>query len=299
MPETTATPRPPSPRRARFIARQRWELLDHLSELTEAPLVGLSFLWLVLLVIDLTRGLGGALLALHYIIWAVFILDFLVRFAIAPQKLPFLRKNWLTAISLVLPALRLFRALQFLRYLRYLRAARAVRSLTLVRVVSSVNRGMRATRGLLGRRRIVYVVTITLIVIATGAAGMAAFENPAELRADGHELAPGEGIANYAEALWWTTMIITSLGSQYWPRSTEGRILCVLLALYGFAVFGFITATISSWLIGRDARAEEQSRADHGSPVAARAAPDVAAELAALRHEIAALRQEVHARRSQ
>ena len=32
-------------------------------------------------------------------------------------------------------------------------------------------------------------------------------------------------------------MLLTSLGSKYWPRTAEGRVLCFILALYGFAVF--------------------------------------------------------------
>ncbi len=43
------------------------------------------------------------------------------------------------------------------------------------------------------------------------------------------------------------------MGSDYWPRTPEGRILCLLLALYAFAVFGYVTATLASYFIGRDA----------------------------------------------
>ena len=35
---------------------------------------------------------------------------------------------------------------------------------------------------------------------------------------------------------------MTTLGSEYWPKSTEGRLLCFLLAVYAFAVWGYITA---------------------------------------------------------
>ena len=35
--------------------------------------------------------------------------DFGLRLALAPHKLRYVRHNWLTAISLVLPALRIFR----------------------------------------------------------------------------------------------------------------------------------------------------------------------------------------------
>ena len=40
---------------------------------------------------------------------------------------------------------------------------------------------------------------------------------------------PG-GLRNYPEALWLTAMLLTSLGSEYWPCTGEGRALCFLLA---------------------------------------------------------------------
>lgn len=46
---------------------------------------------------------------------------------------------------------------------------------------------------------------------------------------------------------------MTTLGSQVWPQSEEGRLLCFLLALYAFTVFGYVTATLAAFFIGRDA----------------------------------------------
>lgn len=48
-------------------------------------------------------------------------------------------------------------------------------------------------------------------------------------------------------------MLIASLGSDFWLVTTEGRILSTLLAVYGLAVFGYITATFASFFVGRDA----------------------------------------------
>jgi voltage-gated potassium channel len=48
-------------------------------------------------------------------------------------------------------------------------------------------------------------------------------------------------------------MLLTSIGSEFWPATTEGRVLTVLLSLYGFATFGYITATFASYFVGRDA----------------------------------------------
>jgi len=42
---------------------------------------------------------------------------------------------------------------------------------------------------------------------------------------------------------------MTTLRAQYWPQTSEGRILCVLLTVYAFASFGFIAATIASYFI--------------------------------------------------
>jgi voltage-gated potassium channel len=45
-------------------------------------------------------------------------------------------------------------------------------------------------------------------------------------------------------------MILTTLGSQYWPRTPEGRVLGFLISLYAFAVFGYFTALLASFFVG-------------------------------------------------
>jgi voltage-gated potassium channel len=65
------------------------------------------------------------------------------------------------------------------------------------------------------------------------------------------------GLIDYGTALWWTSMILTTMGSEYWPQTFEGRLLCIILALYAFAVFGYVTATIATYFIGRDAEENE------------------------------------------
>ena len=60
-------------------------------------------------------------------------------------------------------------------------------------------------------------------------------------------------------------MIMTTMGSAYWPQTAEGRILCVLLALYSFTVFGYVTATLASFFIHRDAGRPETDLASQDS----------------------------------
>jgi len=88
------------------------------------------------------------------------------------------------------------------------------------------------------------------------------------------------GFTSYADALWWTAMLLTTMGSQFWPQTPEGRLLCLLLALYGFAVFGYITASFASFFVGQEAKSNESEVAG-------------ASDLAALSAEIRALREEL------
>ena len=252
---------------------ERWEALRDLEGWLERPMMVLGVAWLVLLVIELVRGLSPALEWTATAIWIVFIADFALRLALAPERGAYLKRNWLTLISLAVPALRLFRAL---RALRVLRAGRALRSVRLVKVVASINRGMRALGRSMRRRHLGYVVALTTIVIVAGAAGMYAFEG---------DRAGAEGtLRSYGDALWWTTMIMTTLGSDFWPRTAEGRVLCVLLALYAFAVFGYVTASLATYFIGREASAPDGELAD------AAAIANLRRELALLREEVAAVR---------
>jgi voltage-gated potassium channel len=238
----------------RRLRRERWALLASIIRLTEQPMIVLSFAWVVLVVVDLARGLTAPLLLATNAIWILFIVDFLIKLIIAPSRLLFLRKHWITAASIALPA---FRVLQAFRFFRMLRLFRAGGTVNLLRLLTSTRRGMQALAKTLGRRGFGYMVAITAMVIFLGAAGMLYFENPATLAGAGYD---ARGISSYAEAVWWTAMIMTTMGSDYWPRSPEGRILCWMLALYAFTVFGYITATIASHFILSDRQRDRQAR---------------------------------------
>lgn len=58
-------------------------------------------------------------------------------------------------------------------------------------------------------------------------------------------------------------MIVITMGTDYWPVTPEGKMLSFILALYGFSILGYITATLASFFIGRDA--EEKSAPLAGS----------------------------------
>jgi voltage-gated potassium channel len=254
---------------------ERWELLARINSGLEKPMIVLGFVWLVLVVVELTAGLSPALERLGYLIWALFAVQFLLELMLAPSKTSYLRGNWITVLALAAPAFRVLAAFRFVR------ALRAARGLRLLRVVTSLNRGMRSLGRVMGRRGFGYVATLTALVVAGGAAGVYAFERNV----------PGSVVADFGSALWWTAMVITTMGTDYFPRSAEGRLLCLLLATYGFAVFGYVTAAIASVFVARDAEAEG------GNLAAGRQLEQLHQEFVALRREFGETAARLDARR--
>jgi voltage-gated potassium channel len=221
---------------ANKLTSERKKLLNTLDNFLEGPMIFLGFVWLGLLVIELVSGLSPVLQFISVTIWGIFILDFIIKFALATVKVRFLKSNWLTAVSLIIPALRVFRVLRVLRVFRGVR---------LIRIFSSLNRSMKSLGATMSRRGFGYVVILAMVFTFGGAAGMYAIEkgNP--------------GFENYGSSLWWTAMRIITAGSEAWPMTSEGRALAFVLALFGYAVFGYMTATLATFFIGRDAEEKD------------------------------------------
>jgi len=252
------------------LDQERSEVLQQWDDWLEMPMLVLSFTWLGLLIVELIWGLNPWLDAIGITIWIAFIGDFGIKFLLAPSKRSYLKHNWLIAFSLIIPGLRTFR---IARVIQSMQSIHAVRGLQLLGVMTRTNRGMRLLAASVQRRGLGYVAAFTAIVIFAGSAGMYAFE---------HELPNGKGIPDYGTALWWTAMVMTTIGSDYFPKTAEGRVLCFLLALYAVAICGYATATLATFFVTQDAEDAESAIAG-------------ATSIQALQVEIIALRTEIQA----
>ena len=71
------------------IQSERKKLLHTLENILEGPMIFLGFVWLALLVVELVWGLSPLLQTVSLVIWALFIVDFLLKFLLAPDKFLF------------------------------------------------------------------------------------------------------------------------------------------------------------------------------------------------------------------
>lgn len=228
----------------------------------------LAFIWIALVVVSIVDPMPAVKQGLAFI-WYVFIGDFCLRALVAPDKRNFLKHNWLGTISLLLPALRAFQIFSFLTTMPLFAISTHG---TLLLILSSINRSMSALGKLMRRRGTGYVVTLTFIVIVASAAGVLSYEKPVHA---------ANGIHNIWQALYWAAMMVTTIGSDYWPQTAGGKLLTVCLSLYGVAILSYIAAALASFFVGHDARDKEGDIASSD-------------DIRELRHEICRLRSQIH-----
>lgn len=135
---------------------------------------------------------------------------------------------------------------------------------------------MRSVAYTMKKRGLAYVILLSVIVVFIGAAGLYAFEKDVN-----------PGFKSFSGAIWWTAMLIMSMGTENWPISPEARVLCFLIAIYGLAVFGYVTASIASYFIGRDAEKKPVE-----ATTLSKQMDELKSELLLLREEIVQLRNE-------
>lgn len=212
-----------------------------LSEKLERPMLFLSFMWFLVIVVELVNGMSPLLLSFGTVLWALFVFYFGLRIAIVPNRVIFLKRNWLFVLAIVVPVLRFF---PFLQTLPLARALTATFGMQVVWMFASADQGLRSLRRTIGRRGAGYALIFAMVVILAGAAGMLQFENDSP---------DPQGIHSYPKALWWAAMQITNIGSGYRPVTFGGQVLCLGISIFAVAIFGYLTAVFAAFFIGRDA----------------------------------------------
>ena len=163
----------------------------------------------------------------NHIVWAIFLLDYLVMFKLAPNKKKFVSTHIFELILVALP---------FVRMLRPLRA-----------VVFIGQAGFRSRRQLL--RNIWWVVSVAslLMIIIMGAAIL-----------DIERSVPNSNIKTPSDAIWWAFVTITTVGyGDKYPVSTEGRLVAGFLIVFGVIMLATITGALAAWILGQKIEDED------------------------------------------
>lgn len=230
-------PQPHGADAQRATRAERYRLVAEIEAMLDGPATYLAIVFVIALAVEIVLGAQGlavpqVLVWLQLAIWGVFIVHFLLGITISPDRGRYLRTNWLTALSLVVPFLRAFRAL---------RAVRVLRATNSLRVAAGFNRTARSLRGALAWSRAGYAAALAATAALLGSAALLMFEAEA----------PNSQITDYAEALWWASATLTTVGAASEPVTLGGRIVALLLMLGGLVLLGYVAGVLAALLFGR------------------------------------------------
>jgi voltage-gated potassium channel len=223
--------------------------------LTAAALIFLAVYAWPILQPGLNNDLKRLLTAIGAGIWALFVLDYVTRFALASDRRRFVSRHLFDLAVIALPMIRPLRALRVLTILGFLN-----------------RRSGTAFRG----RVIAYVIAATgMIVFIAALAGL-----------DAERGRRGANIETFPDALWWAVSTITTVGyGDRYPTTGTGRLVGVGLMLAGIALLGVVTASLASWFLER---IEQLTKSERRAEVTLE---HVLAEVKALRSELESQRR--------
>lgn len=199
----------------------------------ETPLTLAALLFLASYAVRvLGRGLPEAVrdacLAVTSAAWAVFALDFAIRWRHSGKGLSFVRRHWLDAVVVVLPLLR---------------------PLQIVRTYDAVRRRHEQPRLSLHARVATYAgMSATLLGFA---AALAVYQV--------ERGQPHATIRTFGDSVWWACSTLATVGyGDVVPVTPLGRLVAVALMAYGLALLGAITGSFSSWMFQVFRRDDEE-----------------------------------------
>jgi voltage-gated potassium channel len=217
----------------------RHDLVDRIEAVTKYPLGLLGIAWLVIAIVILTSDLNGSastvLVGTLFVLWAVLLVEYVVRLVVSPDRLGYLRRRWVEPATVVIPPFQGWHLV-------------GIEKMCLL-----LHEGVLRVEAILKHHGLFRVLIAATGTLFAGAWLVLLFE----------KYAPGSNIHTYPEALWWAIVTVTTVGyGDRFPVSGGGRTVAVILMLVGIGLIGVLTATVASVFIKEhtDASKEEFKR---------------------------------------
>jgi len=185
---------------------------------------------------------SGRYVTADWAIWALFASEFVLLLATAPSRTRYLKRQWLTMAVVVLsfPLLPSLLALT-----RLARLARLGRVLRLMRLFGIASVAVPALKKTVGRPGLLYVGTLTLLMVATGAGLLTLLEPSVK--------------GDYWTGLWGAIVTTTTVGyGDISPATPGGRLVAVILMLCGIGLTATFAASVAAFFVGQDKGGDQQ-----------------------------------------
>lgn len=242
--------RTPRTRLFRTLSKYRGEKnLAAWEDRTSTPMFVASVLYLLafaapIMSTRIQEPYDGYLNIIQLILWGLFAADYCVRLYLAPRRLYFITHNLMNLAIVLLPA---WRIVSFLAMI-HLTANRQYKRLSELAM------------------KLFGYTAIFIIMFALAIYSVESSE-------------PGSMIRDLPTAYWWTFTTLATVGyGDVYPITGIGRVIAVVVMLYGVGLVAVATGALASWIIEKIGGVEEQEH------------PATKADVDDLRQEISELR---------
>jgi voltage-gated potassium channel len=164
-------------------------------------------------------------------IWLVFAATFAFGVLSCDDRRAYLRRHLMDFAVVVLSFPMLPSLLALTRLTRLIRVARVLR------ITSVAARSIPALKATVGRRELLYVSSICVILMIAAAASLVVLE-PSTV---GH---------SFSDALWWSAVTVTTVGyGDIAPVTRLGRVAAIIVMLAGLGVISTLSASIAAYFV--------------------------------------------------
>jgi len=197
-----------------------------------------AILTLPLTIAEVNGQEGNAFVLADWIVWLVFVVEYAVGFAVSQNRRRYVSSAWLGLVVVIVsfPLLPSLFALA--------RLARIARLFRLVRLVAFGARAIPALKASLGRRGLLYVLGLFVLLIVMSGALISVAE-------------PETVHGNMWDGMWWAIVTATTVGyGDISPATLPGRAIAVALMLFGIGLTATLAASVAAFFVRTDQGSE-------------------------------------------
>jgi len=170
-----------------------------------------------------------------WVIWLTFVVETTTLSMLVNDRRTYLSQNWMNLLIILVGLPLIWDITPY---------AAMLRSLRLLLLLSLVLRFSSTLRQVLAHNRLGTTLAVSLVVIVTAGLLMSAID---------------PSVGSPWDGIWWAWVTVTTVGyGDIVPTTPAGKLFGALLILLGVGLFSLMTASFSSFFIGRDVTKVEQ-----------------------------------------
>ncbi|TKD72188.1 potassium channel family protein [Pseudalkalibacillus hwajinpoensis] len=161
---------------------------------------------------------------LDWFIWGIFVIDYVTRLSLSPNKKVFVKGNVLEFIAII-PLGEIFQS------------ARLIRLIRVVRLLAIINKRKSYLHDLFSKFNLDRYLVLLIASMFLASLPMVWLEPAFE---------------HYGDALWWVIVTTTTVGyGDLYPVTAVGRIIAIFYMIVGISLIGIVTGTVASVITKR------------------------------------------------